>query len=65
MHIFWNNIFKFPKFFLSVLLGFFLTIFNSIFELLRSPKQSIIVMFLLSTLFIVLMQILKLMLGLN
>lgn len=65
MHIFWDNVFKFFQFFISVLLGFFLTTTNSLFELLREPKQSLIAIVALGIFLIILISILKLMLGLN
>ena len=65
MNTFWNNILKFPRFFISVLMGFFLTIFKPIFESLRSPHKSLILLTILSALFVCIIQILKLMLALN
>nr|YP_009502079.1 hypothetical protein Ycf33 [Porolithon onkodes]ASB29681.1 hypothetical protein Ycf33 [Porolithon onkodes] len=65
MYIFWNNILKFPKFFISVLSGFFLTIVNSLFESLKTPKQGIIIIIALSLLFIFFVQVLRLMLAIN
>nr|YP_007878191.1 conserved hypothetical plastid protein [Calliarthron tuberculosum]AGA63802.1 conserved hypothetical plastid protein [Calliarthron tuberculosum] len=65
MYIFWNNISKFPRFFISVLMGFFLTIFNPFFELLRNPKQGFLFIIIISMTSITIWQILKLMLALN
>ena len=65
MNTFWNNIFQFLRFFLSVLIGFFLTTFSSFFESLNNPKQSIITIIAISFGTLVLLQTLKLMLGLN
>lgn len=65
MSIFWSNIFKFFQFFISIVLGFFLTTLNSLFELLRGPKQSLVIIAATGILFIGLKAILKLMLALN
>nr|YP_009660575.1 conserved hypothetical plastid protein [Corallina chilensis]QCS25523.1 conserved hypothetical plastid protein [Corallina chilensis] len=65
MHIFWDNILKFPRFFISVLVGFFLTIFNPFFELLKKPQQRYILIIILGTISIIILQILKLMLAIN
>lgn len=65
MNTFWNNIFQFLRFFLSVLIGFFLTTFSAFFESLNNPKQSIITIIVISLGTLVLLQTLKLMLALN
>nr|YP_010728735.1 hypothetical protein P6G74_pgp169 [Phymatolithon calcareum]WEA76922.1 hypothetical protein [Phymatolithon calcareum] len=65
MYIFWDNISKFPRFFISVLMGFFLTTFNPFFELLRDEKSRLILIIALSFFTTILLQILKLMLALN
>ena len=65
MYIFWHNVFKFPKFFISTLLGFFLTISSSLFKLLKRPKHSLILIITVSIFSTLLLQILKLMLALD
>nr|UAD85671.1 hypothetical protein [Gracilaria edulis] len=39
MKKFWDNINKFPKFLLSVIIGFFLTTFQEIFESLKKKIE--------------------------
>ena len=65
MYIFWNNIFKFPRFFISVILGLILIGFNFIIKLLNKPQQSLLTVIILGILSSFLLQILKQMLGLN
>lgn len=65
MYIFWDNIAKFPRFFISVLMGFFLTTFKPFFELLRHEKSRLILIITLSLFTTILLQVLKLMLALN
>lgn len=46
MLTFWENLYKFPRFLTSVLIGFFLTTFGPIFKQLKSKKdrtQSLII----------------------
>nr|YP_009296114.1 hypothetical protein Schiz_166 [Schizymenia dubyi]AOM65049.1 hypothetical protein Schiz_166 [Schizymenia dubyi] len=64
MYIFWDNVSKFPKFLLSVMLGFFLTTFRGIFRLL-TDKKNIFFIILIFTLVSIIYSILKLMLALN
>ena len=65
MLIFWDNMSRFPRFFISVLVGFFLTIFNQFFELLKDPKKQVLSIIGLCIIFSILMRVLKLMLALN
>nr|YP_010471044.1 hypothetical protein Ycf33 [Synarthrophyton patena]UVF62873.1 hypothetical protein Ycf33 [Synarthrophyton patena] len=65
MYIFWDNILKFPRFLISVLIGFFLTTFKPFFELLRDKKNRIILIITISFSCTLFLKILKLMLGLN
>nr|YP_010199062.1 hypothetical protein LK147_pgp029 [Hydropuntia urvillei]UAD88511.1 hypothetical protein [Hydropuntia urvillei] len=59
---FWDNIKKFPKFIFSVITGFFLTTFYTIFELLKREKKrqiiSIIITILISMIILTLRQML-------
>nr|ARW60277.1 hypothetical protein [Laurencieae sp.] len=41
MSSFWQNLHKFPRFLISVLIGFFLTTFRSIFKQLKNKKSRI------------------------
>lgn len=41
MLTFWENLYKFPRFFTSVLIGFFLTTFRPIFQQLKSKKSKV------------------------
>nr|YP_009315013.1 Hypothetical protein ycf33 [Scinaia undulata]SCW23468.1 Hypothetical protein ycf33 [Scinaia undulata] len=61
MYTFWQNISKFPKFIISVLLGFFLTTFYPVFKSLKNQKINYLSAILI--LLILLYSILKSMLG--
>nr|BDA99364.1 hypothetical protein [Cryptomonas sp. NIES-3952] len=54
MSDFWDNILRFPRFFISSTLGLILTIIGPFFNLLKSPKTAgiLIVMVLLLVLFL-------------
>lgn len=65
MYIFWDNILKFPKFFVSVLIGFFLTILNPFFELFKDPMQQIKMIAIILLALTILLQTLRLMLVLS
>nr|YP_009395252.1 hypothetical protein [Bryothamnion seaforthii]ARW64020.1 hypothetical protein [Bryothamnion seaforthii] len=43
MSDFWNNLYKFPRFLISVTIGFFLTTLQPIFKLLKNKKNIFIV----------------------
>nr|WOA02417.1 hypothetical protein [Gloiopeltis furcata] len=63
MHTFWNNINKYPRFFISIIIGFFLTTFRPIFELLGSEKNKILIGTIIIGLMFIILQILESMLG--
>lgn len=65
MYTFWDNIIKFIKLFISVIIGFFLITFNPIFRLLRQPKNRITITIFIIGLTVSSYKILKLMLGAN
>lgn len=65
MYIFWNNIFKFPRFFISVILGLILIGFNFVIKLLNKPQQSLLTLIIIGILSSFLLQVLRQMLGLN
>nr|YP_009394207.1 hypothetical protein [Rhodomela confervoides]ARW62769.1 hypothetical protein [Rhodomela confervoides] len=39
MSDFWRNLYKFPRFLISVLIGFFLTTFQPVFKLLKGKTN--------------------------
>jgi len=61
----WENILKFPKFFISVILGFFLTTFQPIFRLLKNKKLKIITISIITLIIGALYIIIKLMLDIK
>nr|YP_009314190.1 Hypothetical protein ycf33 [Izziella formosana]SCW22444.1 Hypothetical protein ycf33 [Izziella formosana] len=63
MHIFWENIWKFPKFLISVFLGFFLTAAYPFFQLSKKRKTLYILLCILTLLLVFLVITLKEMLG--
>nr|SCW23057.1 Hypothetical protein ycf33 [Nemalion sp. H.1444] len=63
MHTFWDNIWRFPKFIISVFLGFFLTAVYPIFQLSKNRKISYLVLATLLLIIITLYLVLKLMLN--
>ena len=65
MYIFWENISKFPRFFISVLVGFLLTIFKPIFESFKKTKTQLVFGITISVMTTLLLCILREMLGLN
>nr|QCI09148.1 hypothetical protein [Inkyuleea mariana] len=65
MDTFWSNLNKFPRFLISVLIGFFLTTFQPIFELLQERNKRFISIMVLCLCFSILYKTLKLMLALN
>nr|YP_009395035.1 hypothetical protein [Polysiphonia stricta]ARW63597.1 hypothetical protein [Polysiphonia stricta] len=40
---FWVNLYKFPRFLISVLIGFFLTTFEPVFKLLKKKKSNTLI----------------------
>nr|QCI06646.1 hypothetical protein [Erythroglossum lusitanicum] len=65
MYNFWDNLDKFPRFLITVLIGFFLTTFQPIFKLLTSEKRKTIFLLLTIIIIRVLYIILKNMTGNN
>nr|YP_010850505.1 hypothetical protein Ycf33 [Lophurella caespitosa]WGH13265.1 hypothetical protein Ycf33 [Lophurella caespitosa] len=43
MSNFWVNLYKFPRFLISVIIGFFLTTFQPVFKLLKTKKSKLLV----------------------
>nr|QCI05723.1 hypothetical protein [Cryptopleura ramosa] len=62
---FWENLYKFPRFLITVLIGFFLTTFEPIFKLLTNEKRKIILINLIIITTSVLYVIIKKMTGQN
>ena len=65
MYIFWDNIAKFPRFFLSVLTGFFLTIFYPVFMLFKKPVNRFMFITITCIIIVILLKILSKMLDIN
>nr|QCI06061.1 hypothetical protein [Delesseria sanguinea] len=61
MYTFWNNLYKFPRFLIAVLIGFFLTTFRPIFKLLKNKKQKIIFIIITTTIIRIIYLVLKIM----
>jgi len=64
MNNFWNNIFRYPRFFISSLVGLILIILTPIKNLFKIPKLRIFLILFLLIFFISLYTILKNMIGL-
>nr|YP_010851297.1 hypothetical protein Ycf33 [Aphanocladia delicatula]WGH14254.1 hypothetical protein Ycf33 [Aphanocladia delicatula] len=47
MSNFWVNLYKFPRFLISVLIGFFLTTFQPVFKLLKNKRSILLFIILL------------------
>ena len=64
MNDFWNNISRYPRFFISSLIGLILVILAPFKNLLKVPKLRIVLILSIVTLITVLYLILKSMVGL-
>ena len=65
MNTFWDNISKFPRFLITVIVGFFLTTLQPIFKLLKGRKKRFFLTVILCLFIAGTYQTLKLMLGIN
>nr|BBK20363.1 ycf33 protein [Cryptomonas curvata] len=65
MSDFWDNILRFPRFFISSTLGLILTIIGPFFNLLKSPQTSLILFSIILIIVIFLFLTLKAMLNLD
>ena len=65
MSDFWDNILRFPRFFISSTLGLILTIIGPFFNLLRSPQTSLVLLSIILITVIFLFLTLKAMLNLD
>nr|YP_009392132.1 hypothetical protein [Periphykon beckeri]ARW60480.1 hypothetical protein [Periphykon beckeri] len=54
MSSFWTNLYKFPRFLITVLIGFFLTTFKPIFKLLKNKRSRVLIATVLSIIIAVL-----------
>ena len=63
MNDFWNNILRYPRFFISSLSGLILVILTPFINLIKTPKSRIFFLVFLSFLFLMLFLILKNMLA--
>nr|YP_009294358.1 hypothetical protein Palma_166 [Palmaria palmata]AOM67798.1 hypothetical protein Palma_166 [Palmaria palmata] len=63
MYNFWENIIKFPKFIISVFVGFFLTTIYPIFKLLKNKRTSYLIGTTIALVLLLIYITLKLMLG--
>nr|YP_009397518.1 hypothetical protein [Dasyclonium flaccidum]ARW66704.1 hypothetical protein [Dasyclonium flaccidum] len=58
MSNFWGNLYKFPRFLITVIIGFFLTTFKPIFKLLKSKKRKILFILIILIILIIIYKIL-------
>ena len=65
MPTFWENVLRFPRFFISSIIGLFLIIFGPALNLLRKPQTAIIFFAIFSSLISFLVITLKAMLNLE
>nr|YP_010171039.1 hypothetical protein K8K75_pgp027 [Chondria tumulosa]QSD57180.1 hypothetical protein [Chondria tumulosa] len=45
---FWENLYKFPRFLISVFIGFFLTTLKPIFKQLKGKKNKVLILIILT-----------------
>nr|BDA97807.1 photosystem I assembly protein Ycf33 [Rhodomonas sp. NIES-698]BDA98773.1 hypothetical protein [Rhodomonas sp. NIES-1730] len=62
---FWENVFRFPRFFVSSIIGLLLTILGPFLNLLNRPKTTVLFIIISITSIAFLTITLKLMLGIN
>nr|BDA97661.1 hypothetical protein [Cryptomonas tetrapyrenoidosa] len=65
MSDFWDNLLRFPRFFISSTLGLILTIIGPFFNLLKSPKNTVILVMLIISLCTFILLTLKAMLNID
>ena len=65
MNNFWNNVYRFPRFFVSVIIGFFLVTFRPIYQKLKKQKNIIPLISLFAGVLYTIYSILKSMLDIN
>nr|YP_009397720.1 hypothetical protein [Dipterosiphonia australica]ARW66906.1 hypothetical protein [Dipterosiphonia australica] len=65
MSDFWVNLYKFPRFLINVLIGFFLTTFKPIFKLLENKNNRFIFTIILMIIMMLSYKIIYLMTGIE
>nr|WMP11915.1 Ycf33 [Laurencia australis]WMP12127.1 Ycf33 [Laurencia australis] len=65
MSSFWENLDKFPRFLISVLIGFFLTTFKAFFKQLKSTKSKISLILIITIIIITTHTIIRKMTGME
>ena len=65
MSEFWQNLYKFPRFLISVLIGFFLTTLEPIFKQLKNKKRKITIIVITAIFIGIVYTIIKKMTGLE
>ena len=65
MPTFWENVLRFPRFFISSVIGLVLIIFGPSLNLLRKPQTTVIFFAVLGSTILLLQTTLKAMLGLE
>nr|CRF40194.1 Hypothetical protein ycf33 [Laurencia snackeyi] len=65
MSSFWENLDKFPRFLISVLIGFFLTTFKTFFKQLKSTKSKISLIITLTIIIVTTYTIIRKMTGIE
>nr|QCI05070.1 hypothetical protein [Callithamnion tetricum] len=60
-----DNIYKFPRFLISIILGFFLTTFQPIFKLLKNKKTNTLILTVILIILTSIYTTIKLMLSIN
>ena len=63
MNDFWNNILRYPRFFISSVYGSILVILTPFINLIKTPKSRVLLLVFITFLFITLFLILKNMLA--
>nr|WGH13860.1 hypothetical protein Ycf33 [Lophurella pseudocorticata] len=63
MSNFWVNLYKFPRFLINVLIGFFLTTFQPIFKLLKSRKDKLLVIATIMIMIVLFYRIIQIITG--
>ncbi len=63
MSDFWVNLYKFPRFLTSVLIGFFLTTFQPLFKLLKNKNNRLIFSIILVSFIVLFYKIIQIMTG--
>lgn len=62
---FWNNILRYPRFFISSIIGLVLVLINSLLKIFKTVPDKRILIFILLFCFSILTLVLSLMLNLN